>query len=104
MPGIDFDLLRREITMQQVLDVIGFEPTQRNGDQLHGPCHVHGSSSSHSHVFSVNLDTARYYCHKCKSHGNQLELYAAVQRTKIYPATIDLCRVLGRDVPWIQRW
>ena len=38
MPGIDFARLRAEITMQQVLDQLGFEPVACLGDQLHGPC------------------------------------------------------------------
>lgn len=104
MPGVDFDILRSEITMQQVLDEIGFRATHRDGDQLHGPCPVHGSTSPHSRAFSVNLREGRYYCHKCKSHGNQLELYAAVKDTAVYQAAVDLCRALGRDVPWIKRW
>jgi hypothetical protein len=28
MPGIDFDKLRREITMEEVLNLLDFEPTQ----------------------------------------------------------------------------
>jgi hypothetical protein len=50
------------------------------------------------------LDAARYYCHKCHSRGNQLELWAAVHRLTIYAATIDLCRALGKEVPYINRW
>jgi hypothetical protein len=76
MPGIDFDVVRREISMQQVLDAIGFIVITRSGDQLRGPCPVHGSPSKVSRVFSVNLGEQRYYCHKYKSHGNQLELRA----------------------------
>lgn len=104
MPGVDFNRLRSEITMQQVLDEIGFRATHRDGDQLRGPCLVHGSKSPNSRAFSVSLREARYYCHKCKSHGNQLELYAAVKDTTVYQAAVDLCRALGRDVPWIRRW
>ncbi len=104
MPGIDFHVLRREITRQQVLDQIGFPTTHREGDQLRGPCPVHGSTSQRSRVFSVNLSEGRYYCHQCKSHGNPLELYAAVKKTDGYRAAIDLCHVLGRNVPWIKRW
>ena len=104
MPGVDFNVLRREITMQQVLDEIGFRPTHREGDQLRGPCPVHGSTSKHSRAFSVNLSEGRYYCHRCKSHGNQLELYAAVENTTVYQAAVNLCQVLGRNVPWIKRW
>ena len=104
MPGIDFDGVRREITMQQVLDEIGFRVTHQEGDQLRGPCPVHGSTSKNGRVFSVNLSAQRYYCHKCKSHGNHLELYAAVHQTTLYQAAVDLCHAMGQDVPWIRRW
>jgi hypothetical protein len=104
MPGIHFDILRSEITMQQVLDEIGFRTTHRDGDQLRGPCPVHGSTSPHSRAFSLHLREGRYYSHKCTSHGNQLELYAAVKDATVYQAAVDVCRALGRDVPWIKRW
>jgi DNA primase len=104
MPGVDYNVFRSEITMQQVLDQLGFQPSARSGQQLRGPCPVHGSSSSSSRSFSVNLAAARYYCHKCHSHGNALELWGAVHHLPIHQAAIDLCRALGRDVPWIKRW
>jgi len=104
MPGVDFNVVRAEITMQQVLDEIGFRVTHKSGDQLRGPCPVHGSTSKHSRAFSVNVSEGRYYCHKCSSHGNQLELYAAVKDLSIYQAAIDLCHALGHDVPWIKQW
>lgn len=104
MPGVDFDVLRRAITMQQVLDEIRFRATRRDGDQLRGPCPVHRSTSTRSSVFSVNLSTGRYYCRKCKSHGNQLELYAAMKSITLYQAAVDLCRAIDHDVPWITRW
>ena len=104
MAGIDFNALRNTITMEEVLNKIGFESVSRTGDQLHGPCLVHGSSSLQSKTFSVNLRMGRYYCHKCQSQGNQLELWAAVHKLTIYDAAVDLCRVLGYDVPWINRW
>jgi hypothetical protein len=83
MPGVNFEVIRMEITMQQVLNRLGFHPTSRSGNQLHGPCLVHGSTSTRSRTLSVNLDTGRYYCHKCYSNGNQLELWAAVHQMTI---------------------
>jgi DNA primase len=104
MPGVNFNALRDEITMEQVLKQLDFQPTSRQGGQLHGPCPVHRSTSARSRTFSVNLDTGRYYCHKCNSHGNQLELWAAVHRLSLYEAALHFCRALGRDIPWIKRW
>ena len=90
--------------MQQVLDLIDFQPSGRTGPQLHGPCPVHGSSSPRSRSLSVNLDLGRYPCHKCGRQGNPLELWAAIQQTSLYNASVELCRVLGRDVPRLERW
>ncbi len=104
MPGVDFNLLRTEITMEEVLNELGFQPTSRSGSQLHGPCPVHGSTSNSSRSFSVNVADGRYYCHKCHSKGNQLELWAAVHKLSFYDSAVDLCRVLGREVPQITRW
>lgn len=104
MPGVDFNKLRTEVTMDEVLNQLGFQPTSRTGNQLHGPCPVHGSTSTGSRSFSVNLDEGRYYCHKCHSKGNQLELWAAVHKLSFYDSAVDLCRALGRSVPEITRW
>ena len=104
MPGIDFNKLRDEITMEQVLNLIHFEPSRRSGHQWRGPCPVHQSKSSSSRSLSVNTSTRRYYCHKCQSKGNQIELWAEVNQLPVYDAAVDLCRALGRDVPWVRRW
>ena len=104
MAGVDFEVLRNKIRMSQVLEQLHFELVAQTGDQLRGPCPVHRSSNPSSRTFSVNLDTGRYCCHKCKSKGNQLELWAAVHGLSIYEAAIDLCRALARPVPRIDRW
>jgi DNA primase len=67
MPGVDFDVLRAEVSMEQVLDHLNFEPTSRSASQWHGPCPVHGSTSPGSRSFSVNVNTGRYYCRNCQS-------------------------------------
>ena len=104
MPGIDFDRLRREITMEQVLGVLGFEPSRRSGEQWYGCCPLHDATSRRRRPFSVNVAIGRYYCHQCHSKGNQIELWAAFTKIPLYPASIVLCHKFGRDVPWIQRW
>ena len=104
MPGIDFDRLRREVTMEQVLTLIGFEPTRRTGDQWYGCCPFHDSTSNRRTSFSVNVAMRVYYCHKCRSQGDQIQLWAAYTQLGNRPAAIDLCREIGREVPWIYRW
>lgn len=104
MPGVDFHRLRAEITMEQVLNLLGFEPSRRRGDQWYGCCPLHGSAPARCQFFSVNVAIRRYYCHRCHSQGNQLELWAAATKLPMHPAAIALCRLLGREVPWIRRW
>lgn len=104
MPGIDFDRLRREIAMEQVPPLIGFQPRHRRGDQWYGGCPLDGSDGEGGCHFSVNVAKRRFYCHRCHQHGNPLELWAGFCKLPLYPAMIELCRQLGREVPWIKRW
>ena len=104
MSGVDFDRVRTEITMEQVLNLLGFQPSTRSGVQWCGSCPLHDSTSGRHRSFSVNVAIARYYCHGCQSHGNQLELWAAATMLPLHQAATDLCHRLGREVPWIWRW
>ena len=104
MPGVDFDRVRTEITMEQVLDLLGFRPWNRSGVQWYGSCPLHEPGAGRRRSFSVNMATGRYCCHRCHSQGNQLELWAAATKQPLHQAAIDLCQRLGRDIPWIQRW
>jgi hypothetical protein len=104
VPGIDFDRLRTEITMQQVLQLLNFEPARCRGDQWCGHCPLPGCPAGRRPCFSVNVALGRYWCHRCHRHGHQLELWAAATGLLLHPATISLCAALGRDVPWIRRW
>ena len=103
MPGVDFDRVRGEITMEQVLSLLGFQPSERSGVQWYGRCPLHESTSGRCRSFSVNVAIGRYYCHGCHSHGNQLELWAAATKLPLYQAAIDVCHRLGRQIPWTRR-
>jgi len=61
------------------------------------------SAKRKKRCFSVNVALGRYYCHRCHSHGNAMELWAAATQLPLHQAVIDLCQRLGRDVPWIPR-
>jgi DNA primase len=104
MPGVDFDRLRAEIPMEQVLQLLGFAPTRCRGDQWYGCCPLPGCSPSARPSFSVNVAIGRYRCHRCGRHGHQLELWAAASGLPLHSAAIDLCAAFGTEPPWIQRW
>lgn len=104
MPGLDFQRLRTEVAMTEVLELLGFVATNGKGDQLYGPCPLHTTTEERSRRFSVNLKTGRFYCRQCGRFGNQLELWAAAKHQPIYDAALDLCGQLHREPPWIHRW
>jgi DNA primase len=105
VPGVDFHRLRSEVTMEQVLSLLGFVPVRRSAAQWYGRCPLpecrHGGPAR---SFSVNVALGRYHCHRCRSQGNVLELWAAAASLPLHQAAVDLCQRLGRDVPWIRRW
>jgi DNA primase len=99
MAGIDFTLLRRQLSLTQVLDLIGFTPTTRCGPQLRGPCPVHGSKSPRSRSFAAHVEKNCWHCFGCGAGGNALDLYLAVTKQPVYEGALELCRRLRVPVP-----
>lgn len=105
MPGVDFNAVRREVRMADVLRLVGFRPTSLHGDQVRGLCPVHQATDPRDTTFSANLRMGRYQCFRCGSKGNAIELWAAVHGiVRFHEAAIDVCRAIGIEVPWIWRW
>ena len=103
MPGIDFRVVRTRLRLAAVLDLLGFEPRWRRGDQLRGPCPVHRSRTPASRSFAAHLGKDVWRCFTCGAGGNALDLWVAVARRPLHAAVIDLCHRLGQDVPWLTR-
>ena len=103
MPGIDFHLLRAEIGMDAVLNLLGFVPSERRGAQVRGPCPVHRPGSPRSRSFSANTAKNAYRCFHCGLSGNQLDLWAAATRQPLYQAAIELCALLHHPIPRLGR-
>lgn len=98
MPGIDYRQLRQQISMTEVLDLIGFRPIWQRGSQIRGPCPIPGCPSTSSRTFSVHLARQIYRCFGCDSHGNPLDLWAAFRGLPLHAAAVDLC-VAANIVP-----
>jgi len=101
MPGIDYRQLRQQITIGQVLDLLGFQPTWQHGPQLRGPCPILGCRSTSHRPFSVHLTRQIYHCFACHSHGNPLDLWAAVRSLPLHTAALDLCQAANLVPPWL---
>jgi len=103
MPAIDYRRARAELRLADVLTLIGYEPLVRRGQQLRGPCPLHGSRSPTSRAFSAHLGKNLYHCFRCGAGGNALDLWAALKNLALYAAVLDLCGRLNQDVPWLRQ-
>ena len=101
MAGIDYRALRRQLRLGSVLALLGVEPGSRRGNQVRGPCPVHGSSSPHNRSFSAHLGRSIWRCFVCGASGNALDLWQRVRGQDLYPALLELYRQLGRTPPWL---
>jgi len=99
MPAIDLAKLRSRVSIEQVLTLLGFVPTRRNGRWLRGPCPIHQSGRCQGREFWADLMTHRYRCFTCHSAGRQLDLWAATHHLSIHAAAEDLCHRLGITAP-----
>jgi DNA primase len=99
VPGIRFAEVRAQITMAEVLHLLGFVPSSISGAHVRGPCSVHRSGRRRSRSFSTDLKRQVYHCFRCGSSGNHLDLYAAAKRLTIFEAAVELCEQLHLAVP-----
>jgi hypothetical protein len=106
MAGIDFTLLRRQVELAPVLDLVGFEATTRCGPQLRGPCPLHAATAlaaaprrRRSRSFAAQVTKNCWHCFACGASGNALDLYLAVTKLPVYAGALELCARLGLVVP-----
>jgi transposase len=96
-PKVDYAYLRRQITMEQVLQHLGIL-TQFKGtaQQRRGPCPVHGPTPADTTpskaTCSVHLGKNIFQCFQaeCNAQGNVLDLWAAVHQLPLYDAALHL--------------
>ena len=99
MVGVDFRAVRSQVSMAQVLHLLGFVARVRSGAQVRGPCPLHCSGSAKSRSFSANLTKNAYQCFRCGSSGNQLDRWAAATDQTVFAAAVDLCERLHLKLP-----
>ena len=63
--------------------------------------HIPDCRCTSGRPFSVHLDRQVYHCFACHSHGNALDLWAAVRGLSLHDAASDLCHALNLDPPWL---
>jgi DNA primase len=100
MPGIDFDQVKRLISMDDVLNELHWRPLSRTGAEERGRCPIHGSTNPRSRSFAVNRTANLFCCFSCGAGGNHLDLFMSAAKLDIHAAAAELCRRLGIDVPY----
>jgi DNA primase len=101
MPGIDYRRLRAEISMRQVLEMIGFEASSHRGDQFRGVCPLPACQGKSGRPFSVHLERGIFRCFACGVAGNQLDLWAMLQDAPLHKSAESLCHHFHRPIPWL---
>ena len=94
---VDYQELRRLVSMERVLDLIEYRPASRHGPQLRGPCPLHASETSHPRCLSIHLTKGLFHCFHCGAHGNQLDLWSQLHHLSLHAAALDLGRRI--DIP-----
>ena len=92
-PKVDFACMREHVTMEQVLQHLGYYASLRGrGQQRRGPCPVHSQPTAPERTFSVHLGKNAFQCFhaECAVKGNVLDLWAAIRRLPLYEAALDL--------------
>jgi transposase len=92
-PKVDFACLREHVTIEQVLQHLGYYASLRGrGQQRRGPCPVHSQPTAPERTFSVHLGKNAFQCFhaECAVKGNVLDLWAAIRRLPLYEAALDL--------------
>ena len=101
MPGIDYRRLRTEISMRQVLELIGLESGVRRGDQQRCCCPLSACRQRADRTFSVDLGRGIFRCFACRTGGNQLDLWALHHHLPLHAAAQSLCHATRTSIPWL---
>jgi transposase len=91
---IDFTHLKAQLALPRVLDHLGLTARLKgSGVQRRCACPIH-HGDGRGRTFSVNLESNQYQCFdaKCSSHGDVIDLWAALHKMSVRDAALDLAR------------
>jgi len=95
-PRIDFEFLRQQVTLEQVLRHLGlFEDLRGRAPQLRGRCPFH-EGDRRQRPLSIHLGKNAFHCFhaECQRQGNALDFWAAYHRLPLYEAALHLAEAL----------
>lgn len=81
---LDFQSIKRRVTMESVLRHYGVELRLSGKDQYRGCCPIHGGNGPDA--FHVNLERNIFHCFACDAGGTVLDFVAAMERCSVWDA------------------
>lgn len=101
MPSVDFDAVKRTVTLGEVLYLIGWKYRFRERGDVLGWCPLCGFGLGWERCFRVRGE--RWKCYRCERSGGALDLYAQAKGKPLLPAVKELLARLGKPVPYVPR-
>jgi DNA primase len=97
MRKIDFEFIKLQITLSDVLAFLGWRGTPEK-NELRGPCPLHEEDGDRR-CFVVKK--GEWHCHKrgCGKGGDQIQLWALKQGLGYARGAVSLCKRCGFRVP-----
>ena len=99
---IDFNWLRQQVTMEQVLSQAGcLDELSKRGSQRRGRCPIHASPGERNRSFSVDMRKNVFQCFDphCGIKGNVLDFWASWRRLPLREAALDLAETFHLEPP-----
>ena len=69
---VDFQVVKRAVSLQAVLDHYGVNWLRKSGDELRGRCPIHKGEGQRT--LSVNLAKNAFRCYSCRKSAGQTTL------------------------------
>jgi DNA primase len=85
---VDFQVVKKAVSLQAVLDHYGVNWLRKSGDELRGRCPIHKGEGERT--LSVNLAKNAFRCYSCRAKGNQLDFVAAMEDCSVRDAALKL--------------
>lgn len=99
---IDFNWLRQQVTMEQVLSQVGcLDELSKRGSQRRGRCPIHAQPGERNRSFSVDMRKNVFQCFDshCGIKGNVLDFWASWRRLPLREAALDLAETFHLEPP-----
>ncbi|MDA2933234.1 CHC2 zinc finger domain-containing protein [Acidobacteria bacterium AH-259-D05] len=85
---VDFQEVKRVVTMRMLLEHYGVNWLRKSGDELRGRCPLHEGEGERA--FHVNLSKNVFHCFSCKAKGNVLDFVIDMEGVSVRAAALKL--------------